>query len=74
MTQVKRKLGPVQAALLEALREHGYWHPRCGWAWDSPSATKARFDSLVRAGHARIDPDVTINSKSCYLPVEVAHV
>ncbi len=47
-----RKLGKVQAEVLESLVRHGSWHIRCGWVWDEPANTQRLMDSLVRAGRA----------------------
>ena len=44
-----RKLGEIQVNVLNALSEHGDWHPTkiCGWTWDNDSHTKKVLDSLV---------------------------
>jgi hypothetical protein len=57
--EVVKKLGKVQADVLAALWEHGYWSPdyRCGWLWTTPSETKRIMDSLVNAGYAVVNEE-----------------
>lgn len=44
-------LGDTQVAVLRSLaREHGSWHPGCGWVWKNRSTTIRILDSLVRRG------------------------
>lgn len=50
-----RKLGRVQREVLESLKHHGSWHPRCGWLWNNPSGTLRLMNSLVRAGYAVVE-------------------
>ena len=50
-----RKLGNVQHAVLEALKQHGSWSPNVhNWVWDNINGAKRIMDSLVRAGYVTI--------------------
>jgi hypothetical protein len=48
-----RKLGPKQAAFLESMREHRYWHAFARWAWGSPSETRRLAEALTARGLVR---------------------
>jgi hypothetical protein len=46
-----RSLGETQQDVLDSLREHGgYWHPGCGWLWDTHSGTVKIMESLLKRG------------------------
>lgn len=48
------RLGSKEADVLDALRQHGSWHPDAGWMWDTPGRTKKVMDALVRKGYAQV--------------------
>lgn len=48
------RLGSVETDVLEAIREHGKWHPYSRWSWDGPGKTKRIMDSLVRKGYVTV--------------------
>lgn len=66
-----RAMGVTQTSVLESLRKHKYWHAGCGWVWTTPRSTQRVMESLVKRGVARIDEDVTIAGRRCYLPVDL---
>jgi hypothetical protein len=43
-----RRLGKNQVSLLESLKDHGSWHPGCGWVWDNTGNTIRILESLVK--------------------------
>lgn len=45
-----RPLGSIQRDLLISLGEHGGWHARSGWVWDTVRGTQRRLDALVKRG------------------------
>lgn len=49
----QRKLGSTQANVLQALRNHKYWHPYCGWVWTGVAGTEKILETLVKRGYAK---------------------